>query len=667
MKTAIQIFLTQTRRGTKRLMLQLVLLCAVTAFFVVSLNLYSNSRQNLQAVENTYTTIATMEIYGYVNKAGELVHPGDESCVGRHWLSVEDYDLSPLLELDCVERIDLRTRVGAYVPGHIQVYYTDEHQPFGVPPGCYALYSTDNTVRFVLKGEEPMTLSLTGSDAQWLDFPIRVIETSNPLLQFPEVFSLQSFNLDEEERTLYADEIRRLNRSDATDSITLYPGVEYVLAGGGGSFWQRDPETGTYIWAANDGYGLISAGEMAMYQGLGLRANGFRFYVADYLSYAKHGITATDVALPGEPFPLHRYEDVKDDPVWAEYTQAGEYNSSSFAVTLTDDIALIPAWYQGAMFLNEGRMITDAEYKSGAKVCMVSADMAAYQGWQVGDKLDMHLYAYDTFRDQNSIDFITKDSLLYPPTYWKDCGGFFADDTYEIVGIFGRREFTDYGSSTPAVYFNPRDAIYIPANAAPNAPEGPIQPSLITIHLKNGGIGAFKQAVENMGLTDFRVGEYEIKFNCFDQGYSKIKPGLDEMNRNAVLLLALSGLLLLVTMVLTSFLFAQQHKHNAGILRMLGGSKKQTFTAILTCAAAVVAAGGMVGTVLGGMLTQSVDASTLVDSAASVKVALSTGANPILTILSGIGCIVLFLALTAIFTATFIHKEPRDLLPEYKG
>ncbi len=94
MKTAIQIFLKQTRRSTKRLVLQLVLLCAAVAFFVVSFNLYINSMRNLQTVEDTYASIATMEIYGYVNKAGELVHPGDAACVGRHWLSVRSCCLS---------------------------------------------------------------------------------------------------------------------------------------------------------------------------------------------------------------------------------------------------------------------------------------------------------------------------------------------------------------------------------------------------------------------------------------------------------------------------------------------------------------------------------------------------------------------------------------------
>ncbi len=128
--------------------------------------------------------------------------------------------------------------------------------------------------------------------------------------------------------------------------------------------------------------------------------------------------------------------------------------------------------------------------------------------------------------------------------------------------------------------------------------------------------------------------------------------------------MAVGEKLLLVTMILMSFLFAQQHKHSAGILRMLGGSKKQAFAAILTCAAVVVAAGGIVGTILGGALTQRVGASILGDAAESAKVALSTGASPVLTALSGVGCMALFLLLTAIFTGTYMGKEPRALLPK---
>ena len=252
MKTAVQIFLKQTCRNTKRLVLQLLLLCAAVMFFIVSVNLFANSKQNLLAVENTYTSIATMEIYGYVNESGELVHPGDTSVVGRHWLSVEDYDLSPLLALDCVKDIQLRTRVGAYIPGHIQVYYAQEDQPLMVPEDCYVLFGTTNVIRFVLGQDAPLTLSLTGEDPSYIPFPIRVIASSNPLLQLPEQFALNTFDLSQEDLTQWADELRRLNGSDVTDSITLYPGVEYVLAGRGGDYWKRDAETGVYTWYEDD-------------------------------------------------------------------------------------------------------------------------------------------------------------------------------------------------------------------------------------------------------------------------------------------------------------------------------------------------------------------------------------------------------------------------------
>ena len=664
MKTAIRIFFTQTRRGTKRLALQLLLLCAVTMFFVVSMNLCSNSRQNLLTVENIYSTIATMEIYGYVTEDGKLVHPGDEACVGRHLLSVKDYDFSELLALDAVNRIDLRTRVGAYIPEHTHVHSLFENSPI-YPPDYVYLSSCSNTVRFVLDAEEPLTISLLNG-TKYYPFPIRILEQTNPLFVYPEQFALGIHKQLKEEIHWYADDIRRLNRSDVSDAITLYPDVEYVLEiFNAGYYWSKDPETGRYLWREDLSYYDDELGKTVPYHGIGLDLGGLGLYTTRGLGYIPgFGLISTVTEHPEkERFSLQRYEDIKDDPDWMQYEQITRYNASAFTAVLTNDITLVPAWHKGNMFLHEGRTITEDEYKTGAKVCMISAKMAHQQGWKVGDKLDMHLFQCNDYFDTPK-NILLNDEKNNLPHYVKDCGGFFEEDTYEIVGIFGRRQEEDFGETAEEVFFNPWDSIYIPANSAPNAPDGPIQASMLTVELKNGSINAFKAAVEEMGLTDFEVGEYEIKFSYFDQGYSKIAGGLQEMNRNAKLLLGLSAVLLLVTMILMAFLFSRQHKHSAGILRMLGGSKGQAFIAIFTCAAAVVATGGVVGAILGGVLTQSVGASILGDTAVSAAVELATGASPVLTAVSGVGCMVLFLLLTAIFTATYIGKEPRALLPE---
>lgn len=658
-----QIFLKQTRRSTKRLVLQLVLLCAVTVFFVVSLNLYSNSMRNLQTVENNYTTIAMAEFYGYVTEDGKLVHPGDETCVGRHLLSVEDYDFSELLALNSVNSIELRTRVGAYIPGHTHVYSLFEDHPF-YPSDYVDLTFSGNLIRFVLDADEPLTISLL-KGTKYYPFPIRILDQSNQLFVYPEQFALGIHNLLKEEIHWYADDIRRLNRSDVSDAITLYPDVEYAMTiYNAGYFWSKDPETGRYLWREDFGYYDDELSQTVRYHGIGLSLGSFSPHTTRGLGYIPNfGLINTVTEQPEKDrFSLQRYEDIKDDPDWVQYEQITRYDASAFTAVLTNDITLVPAWHKGNMFLHEGRMITEKEYKTGAKVCMISAKMAHQQGWKVGDKLEMHLYRCNDLFDIPQ-KFGRNDSYNDMPQYTQDCGGFFDEDTYEIVGIFGRQQDEDFGETAEEVFFNPWDSIYIPANSAPNAPTGPVQASLLTIQLENGSINEFQAAVEEMGLTDFQVGEYEIKFSCFDQGYSKIQPGLMEMNRNAVLLLGLSAVLLVVTMVLMSFLFSRQHKHSAGILRMLGGSKKQAFTAILACAAAVVAAGGIFGTILGGALTQSVGASILGD-AASAKVALATGVSPTLTALSGLGCMVLFLLLTAIFTGTYIGKEPRALLPK---
>ena len=678
----IQIFLRQTVRSKAKLCLNLVLLAIATAFFVMSINLFANSAGNLRTVENTYTSIATMEFWGYVNEAGELVHPGDETSVGWKWLSVEDFDLSPLLDIPTVTGIDLRTRVGAYIPGHSEIYLSGTESAIMLDEWV-ELWNTYDVIRFVLDSQEPLTIALNEySDPdnpfrdQYIDFPIRILEQRNSLLSYPERLTLEIISPQWDWLERFSDEIRRLNRSDCADRITLYPGVEYVITCSSGDYWIRDEETGRYVWQYDvENYATENHQiKQELFFGPALKIVGSAYYETHYMIYNQFGFYRTSdhdgVPRLNVPFAIQRYEDVKDDPQWNAYAQASIYESQSFSVTLTQDISRIPAWYQGAMFLNEGRMITQEEYNIGAKVCMVSAKMAAQQGWQVGDTLEMHLYASNYYNDEAIITApsnVIPTKKLIPPIYNKDTEGFFEEDTYTIVGIFGQKEFDDFGETSELVYYNPHNAIYIPANAAPNAPAGPIQPSLITVYLKNGGIATFQQTVEALGLTDFNIGEYQIKFSYFDQGYSKIKPGLDEMNRNAVLLLSLSSVLLLTTMVLLAFLFSQGHKHSAGILRVLGGSKRQAVSAILTCAGLVGSFSSLMGTILGGKLTDTVGARIAGDTANISRVALHVGINPALTVLTGLGCIALFLMLTALFTAGYIGKEPRQLLPQSKA
>ena len=657
MTTSIRIFLKQTCRSTKRLVLQLVLLCTTVTFFVVSLNLYANSRQNLIAVESAYTTMATMEIYGDVNATGDLVNPSVEDYVGRYLLSPDDFDLASILELPGVIGYDLRQRYAAYLPDEVLVNHITDKSNIGYPNGLIDLVGHEDVLRFTIDSETPIEIPITleGSDIRpaikTVRVPIRLLDQTLPHIAYPNAIYLKKLFYFPEELEHHAAQIQRLNRCDRTDAIILYPNVEYVLAGYFSVYFNYDAATNTYTFMTNKS--MSDAGGILFDTIVDLHS-----YLQGDVWYDRYGniYSASNAIKDGAPYRLQRYEDVKNDPEWAKSVECIEYDNYSIPLTLTNDIQTVPAWYTGGMYLSEGRMITKEEYASGAKVCMISAKLAAYQGWKIGDTLKMQCYDYDGYADRVA-------TSLHTPRYYRGLDGFFYADEYEIVGIFGQRDIADAGGINERVLFNPWNTIYAPANSVEDAPEEPVQASTLSILLKNGSIDQFKDAVKKAGLSEPKTGQYQLIFNYFDQGYDKIKPGLMEMHRNAKTLLGLSSVLMLVTMILMSFLFSRQHKHSAGILRMLGGGKKQAFAAILACGAMIVLVSGIVGMVLGVALTQNVGDRIMGDME-STTVALATGANTGLTILTGLGCIMLFLALTAIFTATYIGKEPRALLPK---
>ena len=70
-----KIFLKQMKRS-KKTILYLLLLFAVTAFFATSVNLYQNSIHNLKVSEETFSTLAVTEIYGEVEDVYKRQAPG---------------------------------------------------------------------------------------------------------------------------------------------------------------------------------------------------------------------------------------------------------------------------------------------------------------------------------------------------------------------------------------------------------------------------------------------------------------------------------------------------------------------------------------------------------------------------------------------------------------
>lgn len=659
----------QICRSHKMIIISFVILMAVTAFFVMSLNLYSNSTHNLEQAEKTYSTIAVMELYGDVNTRGELVMPGSEDHKGYLSVSVDGFDIEKIINASGVEGYDLRAKYAAYIEGEPAM----QHDPSGEVDNI--IMASEDIIRFTVEGDEPITIPISWSE-DYEDYDQTIYLTVSETAAGCYWYKKSSFRCDgiaigftEEARSYYAEQVKKLNRNEETDYVTLYPGVDYIAGTWMMSGWHT----------TEDSNGLL-VGPRRFYPCL------MDYFSEDfYVSYGKkENVDAVYGMDADQPFPIARWEDVQNDPIlkeqWDGAWEAMKYNTCAYTVCLTDDITGIPVFHLGGAFLADGRMITDEEYETGAKVCMVSKEMAKLQNWHVGDKLDMDFYTFEAFPNNNTTEWDSQ------PVYHKNTEGFFDSGEYEIVGIFDQKTLVGNSGIAASTLTMAWNTIYIPHNAVQNTlpeEELPVHGALLTIWLENGAIDDFLADMDALGITEVKDGQYNPTFTFYDQGYSVIQPSLQSMHSTAELLLVLSTLLLVITCVLLAYFFAQNQKHSIGIFRMLGGKKLQALVAVLVCAMMITVIGAVPGAMIGHSLAERVGETMITgDLAENEKTAvlrayvlaaeennavnLEVQADSALSVLAGLTAL-LFPLLILGFVMGYIDKEPRALLPKNKA
>lgn len=654
----IRIFLQQLRRGKRRTLLNILLLAAVTAFFVMSVNLYKNSAQNLERVNETYTTIAVMELHGDIDTHGNPVTDLGGDYAGYLPALVYGYDLTPVTSSPYVIQRDLRYRYTAYVPGH--AIYSHNLSPF---PG-----SNLDLIRFVIEGEEPLAVEIGSGKINYSEpRKARILESAAGIYDYPSELCFW-LSLKPAYQETYREDILALNQpavEEDTETLWLYPGVEYIAS--------VIPYTTDRI--AENGH-FVTDGR--------LRIN-YDSYGEDYvIQYTSSGEVAYRGVAEGQPFWIHRWDEVQRDPELRTYYEgamnAAKYTAQTLPVTLTDDVGGIAPFHLGAAYLIEGRMITEEEYEVGAKVCMIGSRLAENQGWKVGDVIEMELYDGSVFPNVYTDAYIN-------PTYNKTTTGVFDEGSYEIVGVYGQRELAGNSGISAETLAQPWNNIYIPKNAVQNRPDAgrePVHGVLLTLWLENGSVDAFLNEMAEKGVTQAKSGGFEARFTVYDQGYSQVQPSLQAMLSTSRLLLILSAILLAVTVLLVAYFFAQNMKPSVGVFRMLGGRKGQALAAVLCGAFLIAAFSGAAGMAAGGMIAERMGEKLLTEGLAQTQedtlyaaystgvdtlpeIELATGARPELVIFAGTAAIGLFLLLLAMFLAAYIGKEPQALLPRQKG
>ena len=682
----LSMHLKQLFRKPIRTVLYILVLVLLTAFFCTSLNLYMDSRHNLQLANDTYTTIAIMELYADVDSRGNIISDVTkaEDYAGYHALTVYGYDLEPIITAPSVKKYDLRARYGAFNEDNIAVRYNDKKQAipicsediirFKIVPEHQEQAEADkewNDVEFVDDGRYRIhTFSFVDSDTHTSrKYNLDIIESAINVFDYEKLPILFNISLDNIYTTTPLTDTNSLMPSaeyaDKPDCIILEPNTEYIASISGLS------SSSNTFNAANSLYKI---------QTFGVARD--KFFRSNYYCYSIGRSEYVSCDYPYEnPFWIYEYDELKSKPEmlkkYEQIARAYYINSRSFGVMTTNDLTGIPAFHLGNMFIPEGRMITEEEYASGAKVCMISTDLAKLQGWNVGDKIDFSFYEYNNF-----VNATIWGSRLSPRYTYTDPDHFFDNGEYEIVGTYNVRPLTGTSAVSASAVSVPWNTIYIPEKSLENTPaeeDRPVTGALLTIWLENGKIEPFIERMNELGITGAKQGDYEARFTFYDQGYSRIQPSLEALSGTAELLLILSSSLLVIAALLLAFFYAQSQKQSIGTMRLLGCSKARAFAAVMLSALIIAVTGALIGAAIGHALTASVGESIMANAnqtpeeflafsaylaeSTQVEVEFALGADAKVSLLTCLAALGLFIAGTLVFVLRYLGKGPRELLP----
>ena len=269
-------------------------------------------------------------------------------------------------------------------------------------------------------------------------------------------------------------------------------------------------------------------------------------------------------------------EMIASSPTWQKAMESVRVNSHSVPVLAVNHLEALADFAAGTTMVTQGRSISQAEYDSGAAVCLVSESLARENGLNVGDVLPLSLYEYDQDLRYSYIHEYNPRPSCYLPDQ-----GFQQETEYTIIGLY--RQSNEW--VTTPTSFTP-NSVFVPEKS-------------VTCQTVTGSCGVWSSLVLQNGTIDQM--EARLKENglggtvtYYDQGYSDIVESLDGYTRvsRTVLLVGLA----LWAVVLAAYCILLPMQEGKTALRMwtLGAKRRDIAGQIWTPSALMAAAGTVI-------------------------------------------------------------------------
>ena len=328
---------------------------------------------------------------------------------------------------------------------------------------------------------------------------------------------------------------------------------------------------------------------------------------------------------------------------WNEVMERMEINYHAFPIIGVDRLEHVAEFARGNAHIVEGRNFTLEELESGANVCIISYDLAAANGIQLGDTLSTSFYSHvDNVPYQGYLS--EGVGLVKPAAYFYTAATEMSEaQGYTVIGFYAQINEPWKFDPVNGFAFTP-NVIFAPFNSVSVPMEQPGQGMFYAVELENGTMFEFEELAIEAGL--------ESLFACYDGGFYLVEESIEMFqqtaNRAMLVGVAVYGVLLLLYLLL----FPAQEKKTLRTMNSLGAPRKTRFAYLLTTVLGTLLPGTLLGMGLGAALWGFVAQKLLDRSGAAFTVEL----NVPQFVLVGIAQI-LFALLLSVALALYMTKH----------
>ena len=328
---------------------------------------------------------------------------------------------------------------------------------------------------------------------------------------------------------------------------------------------------------------------------------------------------------------------------WNEVMERMEINYHAFPIIGVDRLEHVAEFARGNAHIVEGRNFTLEELETGAKVCIISYDLAQANGIQLGDTLSTSFYSHvDNVPYQGYLS--EGVGLVKPAAYFYTAATEMSEaQGYTVIGFYAQINEPWKFDPVNGFAFTP-NVIFAPFNSVSLPMEQPGQGMFYAVELENGTMFEFEELAIEAGL--------ESLFACYDGGFYLVEESIEMFqqtaNRAVLVGVAVYGILLLLYLLL----FPAQEKKTLRTMNSLGAPRKTRFAYLLTTVLGTLLPGTLLGMGLGAALWGFVAQKLLDRSGAAFTVEL----NVPQFVLVGIAQI-LFALLLSVALALYMTKH----------